>query len=166
MNDREQLMILSYVDGELSGSQLRAAEQYIAASTEAKALVAELRMSAEVIRSNEPIAALPMSKEFYWSQIAAKIHGAKPEPMPSFWSRFAQPAFWLRYISPVAATAAVAIVAVVGFQRNATEGEEDIASAPETSSVVFRSDAEKMTVIWLQTDDNSDFTDPDADSKL
>ncbi|MBI3881893.1 MAG: hypothetical protein HY301_17760 [Verrucomicrobia bacterium] len=166
MNEREQLLMLAYVDGELNGRELRATEDLITSSAEARALATELRMSHAVLSANEPEAVLPVSKDFYWSQIARKIECAEAQPSPSLWERLSQPAFWLRYVTPVVATAAVAIVAVVGFNRANTDGGETEAPATETSSVVFRSDAEKMTVIWLQTDENSDFTDPDAEPKL
>jgi hypothetical protein len=32
-------------------------------------------------------------------------------------------------------------------------------TSPEASAVVFHSDQEQLTVVWLQSDDNSDFAE-------
>jgi anti-sigma factor RsiW len=155
MNDREQLKVMAYVDGELAGADLIEAESLIARDADASALANELRMSRAVLRVNEPEAELPMPHAAYWAAIAREI---EREPQPAFdWTLLARPAFWLRYLAPVAAVGVILFMAVLQTNPGSTAGDgEELFTSPEASAVVYQSDEQKMTVIWMQSDENSD----------
>jgi len=155
MNDREQLKVLAYVDGELAGAELVEAEALIARDADAAALANELRMTRAVLRVNEPEAELPMPHGAYWAAIAREI---EREPQPAIdWTLLVRPAFWLRYLAPVAAVGAIVMVAVLQTNPGAAVGDgEELFTSPEASAVVYHSDEQKMTVIWMQSDENSD----------
>ena len=161
MKERDKLKVLAYVDGELAGNDLIEAEALIGSDAGAAALAAELRMSRAVLSVNEPQAELPMPHGAYWAAIAREI---EHEPQSAIdWSALLRPAFWLRYLSPVAALGVIVMVAVLQTNPGSSADGEELFTSPEASAVVYHSDEQKMTVVWMQTDENSDV--PEAASE-
>lgn len=158
MNEQDQLTVLAYVDGELSGRELIAAEELIAANSEAAALAEELRLTRAVLRTSEPEATLPVAHSFYWATIAKRIETAAPEREPLF-GRIFRPAFLLRYVTPAVGVAALGLMAVLNMDRGVVAEGEEMVTSPEASAVVFHSEPERLTVVWLQSDDNSDLAE-------
>jgi anti-sigma factor RsiW len=166
METNDILNLQAYVDGEAPSSEKRHVEGLIARSAEARQWVEELRFTREAVRANEPQVSCPESRDFYWSKIARQIEREERE---SALARTSVPRWVLRYLMPVAGVSV--LIAVLAFlNRNALLGdtaETGEAGLPEASSVVFRSQAEGMTVVWLQnTADDSVFTPFSSEDNL
>jgi anti-sigma factor RsiW len=166
METKDILNLQAYVDGEVGAAQKRRLEALIASDAAARQWVEELRFTRDAVRGNEPEILCPESREFYWSKIAREIERGERQPMVS--ARHI-PAWVWRYLSPLAGVAALAVMLVV-LNRGASPGdtaETGEAGLPEASSVVFRSQAEGMTVVWLQnTAEDHPFTRFNAEDNL
>jgi len=88
MNQDRELQIQALLDGELSGRQARKVEQWLAGDADAQALAQELKATKTALAQNEPLLALPETREFYWSKIQRQIEAAVPE------RKAAQPSLW------------------------------------------------------------------------
>ncbi|HEY6166540.1 MAG TPA: hypothetical protein VI454_00780 [Verrucomicrobiae bacterium] len=161
MNTNEELKLQAYADGELSPREAAKVAALIERDGEARALFTELKRTKDLLAANEPEILLPESREFHWSKIAREIE--RHESRPAMVRRFASPAWWLKYFSPVAATALIAAMVIIYPNITDNESDAQTAPAPETSSVVFRSQSEGMTVVWLQGDENYEFANPESD---
>lgn len=161
MNTNEMLNLQAHLDGELSPREAAKVESLVARDAEAKALFTELKHTREALAANEPEVVLPESREFHWSKIAREIE--RYESKPAFVRQVGTPGWWLKYFSPVAAVAMVVFAAVLVPTMKDSDSDAQTAPAPEASSVVFRSQAEGMTVIWLQGDENYEFANPEGD---
>jgi anti-sigma factor RsiW len=160
MKTIDDLTLQAYVDGELSARHAAVVEEALRQDPRAAALVAELRMTAQVLSANEPEAKLPESLDFHWSKIARQIE-REPVPAAAGW---AWPALqrWLRLAVPAGALAALALVLMIQpGNRPAEEGDFYTEPAAEISPLVFQSHDESMTVIWLQGEENSGFANPE-----
>ena len=71
------LDLQAYVDGELDASRKADVERALQSDVEAQQLVAGLRELGRLVRETEPVHPLPVSKEFYWSQIQRRIETAE-----------------------------------------------------------------------------------------
>lgn len=166
MNQDRELEIQAFLDGELSGRQARKVEQWLASDSEAQALLRELQATKSALAQNEPLLALPETREFYWNKIQRQIETAVPE------REAAQPSFWLawrRYLGPVTAVAAVMILAVFSMKEvGLDEADRHLAEienlSEHASSLSFRSQSENMFVVWVynkdqQSEEEADFAD-------
>ena len=151
MKPEVELKLQAHLDGELSGREAREVEAAIANDTASQALLRELKMTAAVLRENEPQAALAESREFYWSKIERAIEHAQPEPahpLAAFW-------FSLRRVMvPAAGFALVLFLAIASFKVNTTTDPlshlAEVESLSEhVSSFSFRSHSHNMFVVWL-----------------
>ena len=155
MNPETELKILAYVDGELPPRERDAVSRIIANDPAARVLADELTASARWLRENEPVVSVPDSREFYWSQIARRIGQAEPDRAAR-----PRPAWWLRFLAPAGAAAAVVVALLMVVRQSPSTGmtpevRDDVESALEqTSSFTFRSEAEGMTVVWVDTHRN------------
>ncbi len=151
MSSEQMLEIMALVDGELATGRQADVQRLLAADTEAAALHRELGAMRQVIRAHEPIGQVADTREFYWSQIQRRIeqearaaaHAANPKPGLSS---------WLRWLVPVVGVAAVAVV--VTLQQTASPTITEAAavvdsSQAEASSLTYRSDADGVTVHWI-----------------
>ena len=161
MKTNDILNLQSYLDGELSPRRAARVEAWLAQDPQAAALLGELKSTKATLTANEPVMLLPEAREFHWSKIAQKIE--RIESQPAWARRAASPAWWLKYFSPAAAVGVLAAVLVLQPASDESDAEAQTASAPETSPVVFRSQSEGMTVIWLQGDENNEFANPEGD---
>jgi len=81
MDDKAQLKLQAYLDGELPEGEARELATGLAQDQEAAALLAELRQTRDAIAGSEQVRALPESREFYWSKIQRAIERAEaPAP--------------------------------------------------------------------------------------
>jgi anti-sigma factor RsiW len=160
MKTIDDLKLQAYLDGELNAAEAARVESLLQQDAQAAALVADLRMTRDALVANEPQTTLPESVDFHWSKIAREIERQDHVAAPGRAFGFAWK--WLRYVSPLAAAAAVAVLLVV--QSGPRESADGLytESAPEVSPVVFQSQEESMTVIWLQGDVNSEFATPEG----
>ena len=147
MKNTEQLLDLqAYVDGELTEERRRQVEAALPADLDAQELVAGLRQLGTLIRAHEPVATVPASREFYWSQIRRQIEAEQPKA-PAASAALG----WLRWLIPAMGVAAVAVV--VSTQQVPREitlaGGGDV-TVVDVSSTVFRSESDGVTVHWIQ----------------
>jgi anti-sigma factor RsiW len=147
MKNTEQLLDLqAYVDGELSEERRRQIEATLPADLDAQKLVAGLQQLGSLIRAHEPVATVPASREFYWSQIRRQIEAEQPKA-PAASAALG----WLRWLIPAMGVAAVAVV--ISNQQTPREinlaGGADF-TAVDVSSTVFRSESDGVTVHWIQ----------------
>ena len=167
MNQDRELQIQAFVDGELSARQARKVEEWLANDTEAQTLVRELQATKAALAHNEPQLTLAETREFYWSKIQRQIEAAVPE------REAAQVPFWLawrRYLAPVTAVAAVAMLALFSMKEvGLDEADRHLAEienlSEHASSLSFRSQSENMFVVWVynkdqqQSEEEADFAD-------
>jgi len=142
------LDLQAYVDGELDSSRRAEVERVLASDAEARQLVEGLRQLSELVRSHEPTAKVPESREFYWSQIQKRIaaaESAENRNRPQASSALQ----WLRWLAPALGVAAVAVMIALPT-REAAVGPLAAGSPLEDAvSMTFRSDADGVTIHWI-----------------
>jgi anti-sigma factor RsiW len=152
-----QLKVMAYLDNELSPAEARKVGTWISTDPAARELYNELKETREILTQNEPVLALPESRDFFWSKIQRGIAAAEREPVRSE----ARP-WWTRFLAPVAGTVALFALLLslvdrggAGLQlSSAPSGAAPLhrfEEAPDVSSITFRSEAEGVTVVWLST---------------
>lgn len=157
------LRLQAWVDGELSAGEAREVEAWFQEDPEARTLVEDLRSLNAVVRSGEPDRKVPETREFYWSTIARGIaqhprdtrHGAPAHAEP------AALAWWWRWLVPAGGLAAIAFsVLLLRTTPNGRDhavlavGHEIDTPIAGVNAFTFRSESERMTVVWV--DFNSD----------
>lgn len=167
MNEEVQLKLQAYLDGELSEREAREVMNLMAQDAEAQKLLAELKLTATVLRENEPQHALTESREFYWSKIERAIAQSEPATAVGPWR-----AFWFslrRGLVPMTGLALVMFLGIASLKFNSTTSDPlshlaEVESLSEhVSSFSFRSQSENMFVVWLH--ENSD-SQSEADREL
>ncbi len=119
-----------------------------------------------LIRDNEPELRLPESREFFWSKIEREISRLEAEPAQS-----ATP-WWLagirRHLAAFSGVGVASLLLLVGaFQLHWVSPDmlEEIDNPMDDNSISFRSESQKMTVVWISDaiempdDDNPDSDD-------
>ena len=157
MNIQSQLRLQAYVDGELSPAETQRVAAWLAEDPQARALTAELSQTQTMLKDNELRPKPPVSADFYWSQIKTAIAPAEPhrsrEPEFMHW-----PLGWLwKWAVPVAGLAII-ILAMLPVNTppvapsSYAGGVMEIESAlPDSNIITFRSDAEGISVVWMDT---------------
>lgn len=154
INADQALKLQAWVDGELPGPEAARLDQWVAADPEAAALAAELRTMRTLLRSTEPVRPLPHSREFNWAQIRRGIERLEPRST----ARAAEQLPWWHWLwrpsaaFGLAAVLALAVLVASGVGRNAAHLAiaHEIETSVETSSpITFRSESERMTVVWI-----------------
>lgn len=156
MKHETELKIQAHLDGELSPTEAQQITELIRRDTEARALYESLAATRTMLTENEPQLALPESREFYWSKIERAIRrpALAEEQVPQHaagWNRW-----WMRFAVPFAGAAMVLAVILIGPRFGApllsTQDWRGVELPFEgASSITFHSDAENMTVVWVQT---------------
>ena len=146
MKSTEQLLDLqAYVDGELPEERRRQVEAALPADLDAQELVTGLRQLGTLIRAYEPTVTVPVTREFYWSQIRRQIEAEQPKA-PAASAALG----WLRWLIPAMGVAAVAVVvSTQQAPREITLAGGDV-TVVDVSSTVFRSESDGVTVHWIQ----------------
>jgi len=142
------LDLQAYVDGELDAKHRAEVERVLANDADARSLVQGLRQLSDLVRTHEPIAQVPESREFYWSQIQKRIAAVEAREARS--NREASSAVqWLRWLAPALGVAAVAVmVALPRWDASVAEFAAGGVSE-DTVSMTFRSDADGVTIHWI-----------------
>ena len=164
MTSESELNLQAYLDGELSGRQARQVAQWIATDAEAQKLMAELKMTKAALAGGELEVKVPQTPEFYWSRIQREIERSSPaESRPiSDWI-----AAWRRLLAPLAGVALVAFLTVYSFKmyEGGDESRHHLAVvenlSEHTGAYSFRSQSEKMFVVWVYN--RSEEADTEAD---
>lgn len=154
MTEETRLKLQAWVDGELSAADTRAVARWIARDAEAAALVEELRALRQWLAAGEPARVVPESREFYWVQIARQLPD-RPAVSPARpgWAGGWRPA-WAWWASAVALLAGLAVWWAPGRPpaQNASARPPEIETPPtELGTFTFRSEAERMTVVWVNS---------------
>lgn len=145
MKNDEQLELQAYLDGELDSATAARVEARLAADTEGRALLGELRMVKEAVIQGEPEVRVPDTRDFYWSKIARAIEAeetAKVKAAPEAASAWA----WMRRLIPALGIATV--VLLVFLSQSPAGSRPGLASAGEAGEA-FHIEADGMTVVWV-----------------
>ncbi len=164
MNNNDPLKLQAYLDGELSEREASQIKTLIAKDSDARLLFEELQFTKTALKNNELELKLPESRDFFWSKIQKEIYRQESTPrvipQPSLLARFQ------RFLLPAAGVAVVALVAMLTLQKNSNPLVTQIAqfgevesSQDEMGTFTYRSQAEKMTVVWLYDKENSKVAD-------
>lgn len=138
------LDLQAYVDGELDATRRAEVERVLQNNAEARELVAGLRAIGQLVADNEPVHRVPVSREFYWSQIQRRIESGERVASAGAPAKPASAALhWLRWLVPALGVAAVAVV--ISVQRPHQPGQ----AIADTGTVTFHSDADGVTIHWI-----------------
>ena len=154
------IKLQAYLDGELTGSEAQQVAVLIESDAEARALFGELQQMRTVLKANEPEFRLPESREFFWSKIEREIErmDAAPAEQAPAWMLFLRRHF--AAISGVAVAACV--VLFVALQMSPSLLEEIDNPLDEVGTFSFRSESQKMTLVWISNPFASDDEASDA----
>lgn len=154
MKDETAIKLQAWVDGDASAPPPAEVAALLERDPEAKAVVAMLRVTRDVLREGEPPMTLPETREFYWSKIERAIvrEQVREEQPPSI-----RRAGWLlRWLAPAGILAMLALLVASPVLR----GRPGLGGRPmaeidspldDLSSFTFRSESEGMTVVWVNT---------------
>jgi hypothetical protein len=152
MNGEDGIKLQAHLDGELTGREAQRVAALIENDAGARALFGELQQTKTWLEANEPEMRLPESREFFWSKIEREIQrldSAPAEKCTPAWVLF-----FRRHLSAIAGTSvAAALVVFVAFQMNVLSPsmfeEIDNPLDDDTGSFSFRSESQKMTLVWI-----------------
>ena len=146
-----EFKLQAYLDGELSDSEAKEVAALLEKDSHLGALCAELSQTRLMLNGNEPEHHLPESREFYWSKIEREISRLETDtarPALPWWLTFLRR--HLASISGVGVAALLAITAALQMQWVSPDLLEEIENPLEgTGSFSFRSESQKMTVVWI-----------------
>jgi anti-sigma factor RsiW len=151
MNEELQLSLQAYLDGELSPKDARAVAARIESDPGARSLHSELQQTRALLRGNEMDRRIPQTREFFWSQIEREISRQEVRTARAsvpWWLEFLR-----RHLGAVSgAGVALALLVLGAVQLNLVSGDmlEEIDNPlDETTSFSFRSESQKMTIVWI-----------------
>jgi anti-sigma factor RsiW len=159
MNEELELKIQAWIDGEVSPSEGDRLAALIERDDQASQLVQELRATRRVLTANEPQAAVPETREFYWTKIQNQIRREARVPAPLGWRRLLR---WQRLIPSLTGAAALFAVVLFGIRQAAPKASFDEVSATVEGmeAITFHDQTAGVTVVWLQ--DSQDGQDDQA----
>jgi anti-sigma factor RsiW len=149
------LKLQAHLDGELPPDEAREVVALLQRDTRARALFDELKATRRLLVGNETAVPVPESREFYWSKIRRELERLEPQaesrPRAS-WGRFR----WLRLAVPVGAALVLGALVLqrpsVGSRPGSAPfaiGDEVETPLEELTSVTFRSESARLTVVWV-----------------
>jgi hypothetical protein len=152
MNGEDGIKLQAHLDGELTGREAQHVAALIENDAEARALFSELQQTKVWLKANEPEMRLPESREFFWSKIERDIQRLESSPADKHSPGWVL--FFRRHLSAIAGTSvAAALVLFVAFQMNVLSPsmfeEIDNPLDDDTGSFSFRSESQKMTLVWI-----------------
>ncbi len=157
MDHQTELKLQAYLDGELSSSEARAIGELVARDKECLALIEALKGTRALLAGNETPVQVPESREFYWSKIQRQIE--REEQSPSGSNAAEVYLRWIRFLAPAGVLVALVVFVVVALRHFTPPGpalamddsHEIETPLEETSSFSFRSEADAMTVVWVDS---------------
>jgi anti-sigma factor RsiW len=152
MNQETALRLQAWVDGELPPGQASEVAEGAMRDPAAQALVAELRNTRAALAEGEVPRPFAGSREFYWSKIERDIRRA--EPVEADTPSSVSLARILRFLAPAGVLAAIALVLTAPALRSKPDASpvaraEIESPLEDVSSFTFRSESERMTVVWI-----------------
>lgn len=156
------LRLQAWLDGELDPAEAREMEAWVGQDPDAKVLADTLRSTTSVLSVHEPHYTVPESREFYWSKIARGIELEERRQAREETVRAANKvAWWRHWFVPAGALAALLLVVPMtrwlpGSPEQATLALEHEIDTPvaDVDAFTFRSESERMTVVWVSFDTN------------
>jgi anti-sigma factor RsiW len=114
MKHRLELKLQAWVDGELPAADAEQMRRLACADPAAARLAAELQSIKTAFAGDGQTVAVPETREFYWSKIERQIQreGADRRAPGPWWAERLR-----RWLAPLAGTAALAAVLVVGLYQ-------------------------------------------------
>jgi hypothetical protein len=160
MKQELNLKLQAYLDGELPSRECAEMAALIEKDASARALYTGLKQTAATLKGNEIEWRLPESREFFWSKIEREIQ--KLESSPAVRPVPAWLAFVRRHLAAVSGVGvAAALVLVAAFQMNMLPVashdlfEEIENPIGDSSAFSFRSESQKMTMVWISNPSSS-----------
>jgi anti-sigma factor RsiW len=154
-----QLKLQASLDGELSAVEERAVTERLERDPEARAEFAELERATSLLAVGEMERSLPESREFYWSKIERALVKIE-EPAPAA-ERAPLLVWWLKWLVPAAVGVALVCLMAPLLRQGAgnqtsllSEAQEIETSLQQASFISFRSEADGMSVVWVDTHSN------------
>lgn len=159
-----ELKLQALLDGELPEAEAHQVTDLMGSDANMRALFTELQQTSTALCGNEPERRLPESREFFWSKIEREITRLEQHEAP-------QTPWWLtlvrRHMSAISGVGvATALILIGAFQLNWVSPDllEEIDNPLEdTASFSFRSESQKMTVVWISDANASETTAPADD---
>jgi anti-sigma factor RsiW len=151
MKQDVELKLQAYLDGELDAAESASVAALLREDAEARALYTELEQLSTALKGNELERRLPESREFYWSRIERELERLERQPHASI-------PWWIalirRNMAAMSGLGVATLLLVVGaFQLNWVSRdvleEIDNPLAEDSTSFSFRSESQKMTVVWI-----------------
>ncbi len=156
MKSELYLKIQACLDGELTPEARVEMADLLAVDPNAQALFAELKSTKNLLHGNELAFKLPATKDFFWSRIEQEI--ARLDPPLKTPSTPAYSHWWWKLLAPAGALALFVCVLLplrphflFGSALAALSGMEVETTIPDSSIITFRSEAEGVTVVWVDT---------------
>ena len=151
MTEEQQLKLQGFLDGELPENEARSVASWLARDADATALMGELRNTRKTLADFEPRLTVPETREFYWSKIERQIQRLERVPPPTesvpMWSIIR------RWLAPVGAAAALAVIAVVmglHLEQSALPGHAEVVMAvADPGTFTYHDYANGTTLVWL-----------------
>jgi len=161
-----QIKLQAYLDGELSDAEAQGVAKWLAQDQEAVLLHSELKNTRQALAGGEKPMQLPESRAFFWSKMEREISRLeRTEPAPQKESFIAA---WRRFLVPVSAAAALAIVILVvlgPFGGSPMVGSE-VTSEDDNGGFVYRDDTAGTTLVWLSYPAENEIADAEPANKL
>jgi anti-sigma factor RsiW len=152
MDEKAQLKLQAWLDGELSEAKAREVANSLERDREAAALAEELRNTRKALVGFEAGIRLPESREFFWSKVEREIQRceapvAEPAAGESYFALFR------RFLVPASALGLALLAALVLIRPAATTGRV-AASDSETAladagAFTYRDFSAGTTLVWL-----------------
>lgn len=152
MNQEAKLKLLAFLDGQLAPREGAAMEHLLKTDAEAQALQRDWTAWKQVLAAGEPPLEVPASREQYWHEIERQIDALTPSPRTA--PRHVSIPWWLRLLAPVTAGAAILVAILVSLPSGSevsTSYAEVESPLNDVGAMIFRSESEQMTVVWVDT---------------
>jgi anti-sigma factor RsiW len=178
MNEETQFKLMAFLDGELPKAEEAVIADLLKSDQEAAALVEELTWAKQAIAGNETGVVVPETRDFYWSKITRGIEAGERQS-----ERASRPSdkWWYKLLVPVSGFAALVVGFAILNQPPVQPGVEGPAPtmpvappeletpqdvAAQASTYEFYAEDQKMSVIWVTTDEAAEFESPTRDPLL
>lgn len=153
MKRETELQVQAWLDGELAAGEVAKMQRMVETEPALSALAAELKSTRARFVDGELTRNVPVSREFYWSQIERQILRPEPSATTDTLPRHHALAGWLRWLAPAAIVAILALL-LVSPERSTPQHRHVRASEVESpldglGSFTFHSDSEQMNVVWV-----------------
>ena len=146
MDDNQQLKLQAYLDAELPATEVRQVEQWLAADSEAQALLAELTQTHQSLHRFDSEVKHPESREFFWSKVKRQIESAERKPVvpvsEPFWVA------WRKLLVPAGAVAAVMVALLVTLNSSSSNSPSPT-RVKDSATFTYRDYDSGTTLVWL-----------------